>query len=516
MPVVVAQRSKTHSITTDEARTIKKDAATLFNSGNYSGALKGYQELIAANPNDPEINYRLGYCYLLTNVNKTKAAGYLEASGKLKNSNKEFSYFLGLALMYAERWDEAIQSFESYKVASRSRPIKDFATVERQIEMCNNAKALIEHPLNVTFTNLGKSVNTPYEEYNGFVNAKGKTLVFTSRRKGNMGGFMEDLAIYTADIYFSSWKDTAWTKAKNAGAAVNTDLDEESVGLSADGNLMLAYVDNDDAISDIAVTTLKGKTWQKLSPLGTPVNTKFIESAASLTLDGSTIYFASERKDIIGASDIYSSKRGSNGEWGPAVNLGPVINTPEDEDAPFISMDGKTLYFSSKGHNSMGGFDIFRSVLDDSAGTWSDPVNIGYPVNNADDNLFFSMTGNQRHAYVSAIREDGFGDKDIYEVTYNDTNDHPFLTLISGTVASEAGGKIEITKATLTDKTTKKILMTYKPSVPGNEFILAAKPGEYLLTIEGYNFKTYKEVITIPNEYPLKDIEKSIKVPAAK
>jgi hypothetical protein len=370
--------------------------------------------------------------------------------------------------------------------------------------------------VNVTFENLGKGINTAYEDYNPFISADEKKLVFTSRRKGNMGGFIEDLGMYSADVYWSVWKDTAWTKAKSCGAAINTEWDEEAVGLSADGNMAFIYLDNTEASGDIAISALKGKTWQKAILLTSPVNTNEYESSACITADGEAIYFTSERKDTKGGRDLYQARRKGNNEWGPAVNLGDVINTKEDEDAPFISMDEKTLYFSSKGHNSMGGFDIFRSTFDESTGSWTQPVNIGYPINNADDNVFFSMTGDQRHAYVSAMREGGMGDKDIYRITYNDTMDHPFLALISGTVASNQNAKVELSKVTLARKTDNETVITYKPASSGNDFILAAGPGEYKLTVEGVNFLPYSETITIANEFPLKNIVKKIGVNTGK
>jgi len=514
--VVVAQKAKSHTLTTDEAKMVKKDAATLFGGSDYNGALKGYQELIKTDKNNAEFNYRLGFCYLMTNVDKTKAVEYLEAAGKGKNVPKEAPYYLGMAYMYASKWDEAIASFEEYKTATHSKPIKDFPDVDKQEEMCENARELTAHPKNVKFENPGKFVNSIYQDYNPFISADGDKLVFTSRRKGNMGGFIEDLGMYSADVYWSQWKDTAWSKAKSVGDSVNSEWDEESVGLSADGNLVLVYMDNVEVYSDITVSTLKGKTWQKAVLIGSPVNTKAFETAGSMSLDGTTIYFASERKEGKGGSDIFLSKRVDVHEWGPAVNLGPVINTNMDEDAPFISMDGKTLYFSSKGHNTMGGFDVFRSKYDEETESWSEPENIGYPVNTVDDNLFFSMTGDQRYAYISALREGGLGDKDIYKITYLDTTDHPFLALISGIVTPEASGKIEITKAVLTNEKDKSVIMTYVPFTPGNEFVLAAAPGEYELTVEGYNFPKYTEKISIPAGDPISNITKKIIVKTGK
>ncbi len=511
-----AQKAKTHTLTAEEVKVAKKDAGSFFNAGNYNSALKGYQEVIKDDPNNPEANYRLGICYLQTNVNKAKAIEYFEAVAKSKIPRKETQYFLGLAYMYAERWDDAIKAFEDYKVNAHSKPIIDFLDVERQLEMCNNAKELTKHPVNVTFENIGKAVNSPFIEFNPLISADGKLLVFTSRRKGNMGGFIEDMGMYSSDVYFSVLKDTGWSKAKSVGAAINTEWDEECVGLSADGNFMLIFLDNIDASSDIASSTLKGKTWQKSMLVEPPVSTKNIETSASMSLDGSTIYFASERKGTFGGSDIFMSKRKDDGAWGEPTDLGSVINSRYDEDAPSISIDGKTLYFSSKGHNSMGGYDVFRSVFDESSGKWSEPANVGYPINTAEDNLFFSMTGDQKHAYISSIREGGFGDKDIYQVTYNDTSDHSFLSLIFGTVTSESNAKVEITKATLANKSDGKVLMTYRPASPGNEFIFSAKPGEYVLTVEGYNFQPYVADLSVENEFPLKNIEKKVVVKTGK
>ncbi len=511
-----AQKAKTHTLTAEEVKVAKKDAGSFFNAGNYNSALKGYQEVIKDDPNNPEASYRLGICYLQTNVNKAKAIEYFEAVAKSKTPRKETQYFLGLAYMYAERWDDAIKAYEDYKVNAHSKPIIDFLDVERQIEMCNNAKELTKHPVNVTFENVGKAINTPFLECNPLVSADGKLLVFTTRRKGNMGGFIADLGMYSSDVYFSMLKDTGWSKAKSVGAAINTEWDEECVGLSADGNLMLIFLDNIDASSDIASSILKGKTWLKSMLVEPPVSTKSIETAASISLDGSTIYFASERKGTLGGSDIFMSKRKDDGAWGEPTDLGSVINSRYDEDAPSISIDGKTLYFSSKGHNSMGGYDVFRSVFDESSGKWSEPVNVGYPINTAEDNLFFSMTGDLKHAYIACMREGGFGDKDIYQVTYNDTTDHPFLALISGIVSSESNTKVEITKATLASKSDGKVLMVYRPASPGNEFIFSAKPGEYVLTVEGFNFQPYVADMSIENEFPLKNIEKKVTVKTGK
>ena len=216
------QKAKAHVLTMDEAKLVKKDAATMFATGDYTGALLSYKDLVKADPKNVDYNYKLGYCYLETSANKKAALPYLEYACSSPSAKKEWSYQLGLAYMYNEKFDEAIKAFTDFR-DSKQKLSKEFTPAERLIEMCGNGKLHVASPVNVTFTNLGKTVNTIYEEYNPFISADGKQLVFTSRRKGNVGGFIADLGIYTADIYSSFWRDTIWTKAKGAGGMVNTE-----------------------------------------------------------------------------------------------------------------------------------------------------------------------------------------------------------------------------------------------------------------------------------------------------
>jgi hypothetical protein len=193
-----------------------------------------------------------------------------------------------------------------------------------------------------------------------------------------------------------------------------------------------------------------------------------------------------------------------------------VINTKFDETDPYISLDGKTLYFSSKGHNSMGGFDIFYSSYDSGTAKWSEPKNIGYPINDADDQTSYSMTGNGRYAYVAAIRQGGLGDKDIYKVTFNDTSVHPFKALISGVVSSPNGAKVELRQVSLLSKNDKKVLGVYKPYFMSNEYVLNAAPGDYFLKVEGYGFPVVEEEIKIEEAFPPADLVKNFSVDVAK
>lgn len=511
---VYSQKAKTHVLTMDEAKLVKKDAATLFAASDFNGALAGYKDLVKADPKNIDYNYKLGYCYLQTNANKRAALPHLEFACKSKDAKKDWQFYLGLANMYNERWDEAIVAFREFKDA-KLKPVKDYPSADRMIENCNNAKELIQHPVNCNFSNIGKSVNTMYEEYNPWISADGKQLVFTSRRKGNVGGFIEDLGIYTADIYWTLWKDTIWSKAKSLGGNVNTEWDEETVGLSPDGNMVMIYFDNSEFYADLGASSLKGKMWQKPVMMPTQVNSKNFEGGATMSLDGQTIIFSSVRKEGLGESDLWMVHKEKNGEWTAPVNLGNDINTKEAEEAPCFSLDGKTLYFASKGWNSMGGFDLFRSRWDASTSKWSKPENLGYPLNDAEDNTFIAFTGDMQSAYISAIRPEGLGDLDIYKVDFPDTTHHAFTYFISGSVSSATGGKIEMTKVSIENKSTGA-KSEYVPAQSNNMFVLPASPGDFILHVEGYNFEPYNEDIQIEASFPPKQIVHNVQVKSSK
>jgi len=512
----LAQRAKTHTLTADEAKLVKKDANVAFSSGDFNSALASYKDLVKSAADNPEYAYRYGICILETNSIKSKAVEYLEKASKAPGTKKDVWYYLGMAYMNDNKWDEAIAAFNTSKTNGILKPSKDFLPVERMIEMCNTGKNLVAHPIDVTFENMTKIVNTPFEEYNPMISADGKTLAFTSRRKGNMGGFIPELGVYTADIFSTMWRDTIWTKARSVGATVNSDWDEESVGMTHDGNQLIIYFDNMEFFGDLGISMLKGRNWQKPLMMSPTINTKSIENSACLSNDGQVIYFSSDRKDGQGMSDIWFCIRQTTGEWSTPQNLGPTINSKYDDTDPYITLDGKTLYFCSKGHESMGGFDIFYSNYDSGTAKWSEPKNLGYPINNADDQTSFSMTGNERTAYVASVRAEGLGDRDIYKVTFNDTTSHPFRALISGVVSSPNGAKVELRQVSLLSKPDKKVLSVYKPYFMSNEYVLNATPGEYFLKVEGYGFPVVEEEIKIENASPPTDLVKNFSVDVAK
>lgn len=495
--LLAAQKAKVHVLTADEAKVVKKDAGVYFNAENYNAALPGYIDLRKSAPDNVEYNYRLGICYLMTNSDKSLAIDLLEFVSNSKEPKKEVWYYLGLAKMYGLQFDAAISDLEHYKSLAGTKVPKDFLSIDMLTEQCRNGKELVSRPVDVTFVNMGKTINTVYDEYNPMISADGKQLVFTSRRKGNVGGYIEDLGMFSSDTYWSVWRDTVWTKPKGLGGMVNTDWDEECVGISPDGSQLLMYFDNAEAYADIGKSILKGKMWQRPEMMSGQLNSKNYEGGATVSLDGNTLIFSSNRKETnSGGSDLYMIKKDASGSWSDPVSLGTNINTRYDEDSPFLSLAGKTLFFASKGWNSMGGFDIFRSEWDESTSSWSKPENMGYPINDPDDNSFFSVTGDGRILYVSSCRKGGFGERDLYKVLLNSNPAKKPYTLIQGTVASLNGGKAELTRITLLGMD-GKTLVDYKPSLPSGNFLLYAHPGSYTIRLEGYHFEPITETVEI-------------------
>jgi hypothetical protein len=509
-----ASKAKAKTLTADEARGVKKDAAGMMAEEDYKNALDAYLELLKTKPLDPDFNLRAGICYVLSNSIKSKGIPYLETAAKAKDAKKDVQYYLGMAYMNDNRWDDAIKAFNAYKASGNAKLVsKELLPADRMIEMCNNGKELTQHPVDVKFDNMGKTINSITEDYYPFVSADERMLVFTSRRKGNMGGMIEGMGMFTADVYQTTFRDSGgWQKAKSVGALVNTDWDEETTSLSCDGMCMFLYFDNNDVFGDIGVSMLKGKNWQKALLMSDAINTKLVESGGCVTNDNSTFFFAAERKESVGGSDIWmTTRQGDGGDWGAPQNLGTVVNTKYDEMSPFMALDGKTLFFVSKGHNSMGGFDIFKTVFDSTSGKWGKPVNLGYPLNTADDELTFSMSGNGKHVYVSVVRPEGLGDKDIYKVTINDTNVYRPVTLVSGNVNATSGSKPELRQVTLMTKPDKKVIGKYKPYFMSNHYVLAAAaPGDYILRVEGYGFQPIEENITVGDSDFVKDFTVTI------
>ncbi|PTB94108.1 hypothetical protein C9994_12380, partial [Marivirga lumbricoides] len=282
------------------------------------------------------------------------------------------------------------------------------------------------------------------------VNAVEDMMVFTTRRgQGNLNENVFDDNFHYEDIFISRKSNGKWQPAKNIGSVVNTKYHDSNLAFSPDGKTL--YIYSDEGNGDIYYTNLLSEdTWSPPIGLSENINsTGYNEKSISQSPDGNTVFFASNRPGGNGGFDIYFSTKNKKGEWGPSKNLGSVINTEMDEDGPFIQFDGKTLYFSSTGHDGMGGFDIYKSVYDSTSAEWSTPENLGYPLNSPDDDIYFVMTKDGKTGYYASVRDDGMGYNDIYRVTIADPGSD-----LKKAQASQNEKKVDVEESTNDTKVT--------------------------------------------------------------
>ncbi len=451
---------------------------------DYNEALQLYLQLIKSYPANSNLKYRIGQCYLYIPGHKELSIGYLEDAiknintrykeGKFKETGAPYDalYYLANAYRINNQLDKAIETYELFK-KNMDTDIYNEEVVDQQIQSCRNAKELMGIPFYVKEINLGNDINDDNSEFNPVISEDENTIVFS-----------KSLAFFDA-IMFTKKLNGAWTAPVNLNEPLKIDVERDlyPTSISDDGKTIYLYGAEDyDGV--IFTTTLENETWGPLIKLNDNINTKYWESHATVSHDNKKLYFTSNRKGTIGGLDIFVSERDSTGDWGPAVNLGPVINTPQNEETPFLSKDDKTLYFSSRGHFNIGGYDIFySSLLDD--GKWSAPLNVGYPLNSTDDDIFFNPVNEGYIGYFAKYDPTGYGEQDIYRIEIF-SEEHPRKFIIRGIVKvadliSSAEDRVRISAMNITNPD-QTIIVYSNPETGEYEFQLPQ--GKYEVTYE--------------------------------
>jgi outer membrane protein OmpA-like peptidoglycan-associated protein len=478
----------------------------------YTKALEDYLVANKFNPNNAELNAKIGDCYMHS-AEKSKASNFLKKAHKLDaNIDAYYVYMTGKAYHFEGKFDEAIKYYKIAKSGKSRMGIDASADATKKIEECNYAKKLIQSPLNVKIESLSEAINSENEEYVPVITADESELFFTTRRPTTLGGQLDlGLGDYYEDIFYSKFEDGKWTTAENLGKPVNSEYHDATVGLSLDGQKLFIYRDNKKGVGNIYVTEKKGTTWSEPTELPEPINSKNQETSACYSPDGNTIYFVSNRPGGKGEKDIYKATKDAEGNWGKAENLGSTINTPESEDAIFLHPDGKTLYFSSKGHSTMGGYDIFKSVYE--KGLWSTPENLGYPINSADDDVCFVLTASGEYGYYTSIKAEGKGKRDIYRVAFLDEINKPKLTLLKGTVTDRKTGKPLVAKIEIYDNSEDKLVGTFESNSATGKFMVSLPAGkDYGISVKSTGYLFYSENFNIPDDAAFQVVEKHIKL----
>ena len=396
-----------------------------------------YIQAVQTDPDNIKANFMTGRTIMET-INKGEATAYfLKVYALQPDYQFDILYKIGRAYQYGLEFAEAINFYNQYlQKLDQQRGYEGddkvpVSQVRRRLYECENGIDFINNSRNLKITNLGSSINSNSRDYAPVINADETMMIFTSRRQDkNLNEDVFDDNFHYEDIFISYKENGEWTPAKNIGEPINTLYFDSNLGLSADGKQLYLYKDGEEGDGDIYVSELQeDDTWSEPEPVSKRINSSYGENSVSISPDGNTLYFSSNRPGSYGGYDIYRCEKNSRGEWGKVYNLGQQINTPYDEEGMFIGHDGKTLYFSSKGHKGMGGYDIFKSVYDDSTQVWSEPVNMGYPINTPDDDIFFVTTKDEKTGYYATVRGDGLGYLDIYKVEIPDLTEEPAAPL---------------------------------------------------------------------------------------
>lgn len=379
-----------------------------------------------ADPDNIEANFKAGDVLMKT-IGKDRAAKYFQRVFEIDADYRfDVLYWLGFSYQYGLEFDLALEAYNRYRdhlVSNDGYRGNDrvmLSTVDRRIYECRNGKELVANPAHYSIVNVGSAINTESRDYAPVLNRAEDEMVFTSRRRdGNLNANVANDNLPYEDIYISKKVNGVWQYAQNIGEIVNTEFHDSNLALSADGDQLFLYSDENNG--DIFTSKKLGDgSWTVPEPIGDNINSSYSENSVSLSPDGNMLFFSSNRPSHVGDDenmDIYYSVMDENGNWGRPKTVGEVINSEYNEDAPFLDYDGKTLYFSSDGRRGMGGYDIFRSVYDSTEGVWGAPANIGYPINTPDNDVFFVSTEDGQRGYYASVREDGMGYTDIYMVT---------------------------------------------------------------------------------------------------
>lgn len=496
---------------------IKMSQAWLrISDGDYHGALRIYRDLLKEYKTNALLNYRMGECHLeLKEYNE--ALTYFTKAYKLDPEvDTDIKLNLGKVLQYTGKLDKAIKYYYEYKATLKPRQLERHY-VNQLLRQSEIAKDILSKPVDVEIENLGTKINSKYVDAAPSITADGQTLIFTSRRPDERGTNIDPATgEYYDDVYISKWnkKDKSWSETKPIPGYINTGGHDANLSISPDGSKIFLYknIEGETNSGDIYYSELQENgTWGKPMSISNEkyINSSYFESSACITADGNKLFFVSERERVgFGRGDIYVSEKVGN-QWGKPQNLGPKINTEYDEIGVFIHPDGKTLFFTSEGHNSIGGYDIFMSVYENDE--WSAPINLGYPINSIRDEYHFVLNTEGTTAYISSSREGGTGKIDIYKVDmtkyFNKSSGlsgekksaltGPTLSIVKGSVVDNDGKPVQtsIRIKNLSDNIEDKVISSNEK---GMYFVTLPADKKYKLIVEDESYKEFEITVKLP------------------
>ncbi|PJB15500.1 MAG: hypothetical protein CO118_03340 [Flavobacteriales bacterium CG_4_9_14_3_um_filter_32_8] len=465
-----------NKLTKKEANILLDKAELNFEEKNYIDALDKFTQLYNYKPSDLYYKLMMGICLSYNPEQKSKAVEIIEQVKVTNPENNLVDFYLAKAYAVNYQFDKAVELFNIFISKSTVEDVEQKSIAEQMIQNCINAKEILADTISENIVeNIKYPINSQYSEYVPVISADESVMIYTYRGINSKGA--EDIEqsmgseAYMEDVFISYKINGEWSEPKSIGDKINTKNHDAAIALSVDGQTLFIYKSENNNLGDIYVSRLVGEDWTSPDKLKGEVNSnKSWEGSASLSANSKILYFASDREGGLGGRDIYKAELQADGSWANVQNLGPTINTAYNDDAPFIHPDNKTLYFSSEGHSSIGGYDIFSSTLDEN-GTFGELKNLGYPINTIDDNRYFVLSASGKTGYYSGGGENSIGEQDIFKITTGKI-EKPVLALLLG-------------KVYFNDVPTGSTMNLYK-QVEGElegTFVSNEKTGKYVMTL---------------------------------
>ena len=491
-----------------EIRTIFNEAESiLLYNEDYEEALPLYRMLTDLVPGNHNYQYKTGICYLNIAGKIDKALPWLKKANVDPVIDYSYSYkedhapvdvifYIGSAYHILGQTDSAVIYYKKFlQATSRYQNTGMFYNefVRQQIKNCEHVSEMKKEPVRIRTARLPDLINAYHKNLYPVMSGNRQVLVYTAYPGHNHR------------ILCSRKTPDGWGEPEDITDQLEAGEDCYTTALSYAGDELFIYKE-EGGQADLWSSHYDGSAWSPMKRLDRTINTKYWESSCYLTPNGKQLYFTSNRDGGYGGLDIYVSRRTADGHWGPAVNLGSVINTPLMEDFPYLSEDGKKLFFTSQGHYNAGSFDIFYSVRKGSR--WTHPFNVGYPVNTSDENRFFYPLGKGDTALISLFtREEGdpAGNWDIFKVHILSKGEIAAI-LLKGSVSFADGSETPDTSlyVTVTDSAGKPV-ERLRPDMSGH-YTCDLLPGTYNVSVHSRKYNDTTRTISIPPDYPLSSL----------
>lgn len=442
-----------------------KKASVYVKLNEYQLAYNIVDSLESKFTNNADISLIKGICANKLSNHKANAEGYLKKA--LDLGEHEANFYLCEYYLYKADFKEASHYLDVY--TSSQSQAKSYDEIEKLRSTIKEARLAYADESLSRISNLGEQINSRSSDYMPVLSPDGSVMLYTSVLEGN------------ENIYQSEWASNNWGKSDKLGAPINTKTHDATVAFLQNGESMVIYRTNEFISGgNLMLSEYKDNQWSSPLDLDFGLNSEYQESSAWFSSDNDLIYFSSNRPGGYGGKDIYRLIKMPNGEWSLPYNLGPTINSPLDDDGPFYDEDNQVLYFMSQGHNSMGGFDIYKSHNNDN--TWESAENLGYPINSTADDIYISLAKQSGEAYLSSDRDGGYGGHDIYsfKLTKDEVLDY---RLVRATVSFE--GEPASAKITVLDVDKNIVKGIYNSNAVNGSFVMMLDPGgHYKLIIE--------------------------------